>query len=222
MPETQVVSAQLPAVMASDGKAFLEEGAAIQLAMTSEDERAMRPLARWRLLLAGMSSVALIAIFCAIVVSTAQLGSGAAKAGKPELQEPQQNNAWAQEAIQRWLDPGSAQPPKHVVDFQPDDWEVSEVRTLHPDSGTARINAGSDKSEEIPGVIQEWTEVDTAKAIIKETKYFGGSAKDPTGSLYHIQMLFTHTWGDVYFFFGERQRCAPHLHAGWPDYAQAL
>mmetsp|Transcript_107019 Transcript_107019/g.207397 ORF Transcript_107019/g.207397 Transcript_107019/m.207397 type:complete len:151 (-) Transcript_107019:327-779(-) len=82
--------------MASDGQTFLEEGSAIQIPMTSEDERAVRPLARRRLFLAGMSCVALIASFCAIVVSTAQLGSGAAKAGKPELQGPQQHNAWAQ------------------------------------------------------------------------------------------------------------------------------
>ena len=167
----------------------------MQLPMTSEDERASQPLARWQLLLAGMSSVALIAIFCAIVVSTAQLGSGAANAGKPELQEPQQNNAWAQEAIQRWLDPKSAQPPKRVVDFQPDDWEYGEVRALHADSGTARINAGSDKSEEVPGVIQEWTEMGTAKAVIKELKYFGGSAKEPTGQLDHFQCMCDSEWG---------------------------
>jgi len=161
----------------------------------------MRPLARWRLLLAGMSSVALIAIFCAIVVSTVQLGSGAAKAGKPELQGPQQKNDWAQEAMQRWLNPGSAQPPKHVVDLQPDDWEWSETRTMHADSGRAHINAGSDKSEEeVPGVIQEWSEVATAKAVIKELKYFGGSAKEPTGQLDHIQILFTSDWAAVFYF----------------------
>ena len=169
----------------------------------------MRPLARWRLLLAGMSSVALIAVFCAIVVSTAQLGSGAAKAGKPELQGPQQNNAWAQDAIQRWLNPDSAQPPKHVVDFQPDYWEWGETRTLHADSSTvAHINAGADKSEEVPGVIQEWTEVATAKAVIKELKYVGGSAKDPTGVLDHIQLLFTSDWAAVYFF-SDKDKDAP-------------
>ena len=162
----------------------------------------MRPTARWRLLLAGMSGVALLVSLCAIWVSNAQLGSGAAKPEKPEL------SAGAQETIQRWLDTGSAQPPKHVVDFQPDDWEWSDVRTLHAGSGTARINAGSDKSEEVHGIIQEWSEVETAKQVIKEIKYIGGSAKDCTGELDHVQMLFTNTWGAVYFF-SEKDKDAP-------------
>lgn len=180
----------------------------MQLPMTSEDERIMQPMTRGRLLFAGMSCVALVVGSCALVLSTTQLGSGAAKPGKPEFQPGLHYSAWAQEAIQRWLDPGLAHPPKHVLDFQLDDWEWSEELTLQADTGTARINAGSDKSAEVQGVIQEWSEDGTAKEVMKEMKYCGAVAKDPTGELDHIQLLFTSDWAAVYHF-SDKEADAP-------------
>jgi len=181
----------------------------MQLPMTSEDETTMRPMTRGRLLFAGMLCVALVVGSCALVLSTTQLASGAAKPGKPEFQQGLHHSLGAQEAIQRWLDPGLAHPPKHALDFQLDDWEWSEELTLRAGTGTARINAGSDKSAEVQGVIQEWSEDGTADTVLKEMKFVTASAKDPKGQLDHIQLLFTSDWAAVYHFSNKEEFATP-------------
>jgi hypothetical protein len=186
--------------MASDGSELLEHGTAKYYpgGLTSEDERKSP---RWQKLLAVATCVALLVSCVALGRATAHLGSGWVQLAQPQMPQGLQQKEWEQAAVQRWSDLGPVHPkPGHLEELHLADWEVNDARTLHIGSGAARKQDGAEMPAELQGIIQTWSERETANGVIQTAKYKGGSAKQPTGELDHFQCLYTADWAAFYFF----------------------
>jgi hypothetical protein len=190
----------MAAAMAFHDRVFLEEGSSKQHpdGVTSEEERTVRSIPSWRAMFVGATCIAFLVTFSTFVT---------AKHEQLEVPQESQHHDWEQWAMQSWVGPGSAH-SKQPDDFQLADWDVSEVRTLHPASGTARNEAGADKSEEVQGIIQKWSEEVADEKTLKSLQYFEGSAKKKKGELDYFQIIFTHDWACEYFF-SEKDKDAP-------------
>jgi len=184
--------------MASDGSELLEHGSAkcYPGGLTSEDERTSP---RWQKLLAVATCSALLVSFGALGRATAQLDFGWVQLAQTQMPQGLQHKEWEQTAIQPSSDLGPVHPkPVHLEVLHLADWKFSDACTLHVGSG-ARKQVGAEMPAELHGIIQTWSEQETAKGVLQTAKYKGGSAKKPTGELDHIRCLYTADWAAFYF-----------------------
>lgn len=163
--------------------------------VTSEEEGVVMPISRWRALLAGT--------LCALFVGVYAIG--AAKRENLAVPQGEQHKAWEQGAMQKWAGPGLAH-PEELDEIDPADWNVDDVRTLYPVTGTARVTAEQeDQFEEVHGIIQKWSEEIADDKVMKALNYHSFSASKPKGHLDHFQFLWTHDWAAQYWYSDKTQ-----------------